>query len=103
MILRFARDKRRTGWGYRTHSPAFIYILMVQHESRRMSLYTRNESVPDSAALRPASRRTRRNQGTALRAEYESQVKSKIVQVIDGEWGGQVGKVTIKEKYASVS
>jgi hypothetical protein len=99
----FARGNRRTGWGYRTHSPAFIYILMVQHESRRMSLCTRNESIQDSAALRPASRRTRRNQGTALRAEYESQMKSKIVQGMGGEWGGQVGKVRREEKYASVS
>jgi hypothetical protein len=68
-----------------------------------MSLCTRDESIQDSAALRPASRRTRCNQGTALRAEYESQVKSKIVQGIDRERGGQVGKVRREEKYASVS
>jgi hypothetical protein len=68
VILGFARGRRRTGWGSRTHRPALIYTVDVQHESRSMRQCTRDESIQGDAALRPASRKTRSNQRTASRA-----------------------------------
>jgi hypothetical protein len=64
----FARDRQRTGWGYRTHCPTLIYALDIQHESRRMRQCTRDESTQGDAALRPTSKSMRSNQGTASRA-----------------------------------